>query len=235
MNISKEYCNSIGIASLSFNNGSKSTLCSLQQVEQQKWTFFTGIPAGFNINDTINLHINFKDNPEDNTDVPVKVIETGYNYCCVKVNDKYESESFNSILKTLNELELIFTHFSRRKEKRIKINSTNYKNLGLEKMEQYIFFEGIKLIQPCVLVDVSIHGVQLLTLYSEELLKHTALFKLKLEFENPKETIILLLHQVQSRVTNTGEKKFLNISCQILEPIHLQWKSRVIKMLQQEE
>lgn len=235
MNISKEYCNSIGIASLSFNKGSESTLCCLQQVENQKWTFFTGIPTGFNINDTINLHVNFKDNPEANTDIPVKVIEVGYNYCCVNLKEKYESECFNEILKTLSELELIFTHFSRRKEKRIQINSTNYRNLGLEKMEQYIFVEGIKLIQPCVLVDASIHGVQLLTLYSEELLKHTALFKLKLEFENPKETIILLLHQVQSRVTNTGEKKFLNISCQILEPIHLQWKSRVIKMLQQKE
>ena len=234
MNISKDYCNTLGISSFSFNKGTETSLCCLQQVNRQEWTFFTGNPVKFIINDTIKLHVNFKDNPEANTDIPVNVKEVGYNYCCVNLQNQYENETFNGVLKTLNELESIFERFARRKEKRIAISTKNYQNFGLEKMEQYIFFEEIHSVQPCVIVDASIHGVQILTQYSEEILKRTALFKIKVEFENPKETVFLTLHQVHSRVTQTSEQKFLNISCQILEPIHLEWKSRVIKMLQQQ-
>lgn len=118
----------------------------------------------------------------------------------------------------------------RRSENRFPIGKEHYKDFGLSSVEQAIFIPQMKFVQPCAIVDVSFHGLQIITPYDNQTIKKENLFFVKLDFV-PKELVVVKIHKVNARLNNIGEKTYANISCQLLEPINFSWKRRIIQML----
>ena len=94
---------------------------------------------------------------------------------------------------------------------------------------------GIKIQQPCAVVDASIHGICIITPCTDQRMKDCDSFNVMLNFVNPEQAIVLKCHKVHAQLKKTESKIYARISCQLLEPIHFVWKERVIKLLESEK
>ena len=137
-----------------------------------------------------------------------------------------------NLLELLSRLDLQDEKYGRRKEPRIKLGKEKSLLFGLSSAEQKLFSKSAKIIQPCAIIDASIHGICVITPYENPAFKNIENFNIHLSFINPEQTVILQAHKVSSKINDTQNKVFSTISCQLLEPINYIWKERVIKMIE---
>lgn len=163
----------------------------------------------------------------------LKILEIGIDY--VIVNITHASDTINKLLELLSVLSKREEKYGRRKEPRIRINKENYQDFGLSTLEQKIFSKTAKVIQPCAVIDISVHGICIITPFENTGFKNLDNFNVQLSFINPEQTVILQCHKVHSKLTDTGNRVLATLSCQLLEPVHYVWKERVLKMLENEE
>lgn len=169
--------------------------------------------------------------------VELDVIERSCDYLVSNIKKTLftSNRTFNKLMDLLSVLNEREDKYGRRKEPRIKITKENYSQLGITSIEQKIFSKAIKLIQPCAIIDVSVHGVCLITSFENPSFKNLENFHLQLLFTNPEQTAILQCHKVHSKVNKTDNRVFATFSCQLLEPIHYVWKERILKMIENED
>ncbi|MDE6245889.1 MAG: hypothetical protein K2M50_09590, partial [Treponemataceae bacterium] len=103
---------------------------------------------------------------------------------------------------------------------------------GLESPEQKVFVRSKKIIQPCAIVDASIHGVCIITPFSDGF-KDVENFCVKVGFSSPVESAIMEAHKVHSRLVKTERSVFAKVSAQLLEPISHIWKGRVARLIEE--
>lgn len=147
------------------------------------------------------------------------------------------SNSSKTIKRLVNQLEILERQeekFGRRKEPRIKITKENFMQLGFNSIEQKIFSKSAKIIQPCALIDVSVHGICVITPFENPAFNNLENFYIQVSFLHPEQTVILQCHKVHSKLNKTENRIFATLSCQLLEPIHYVWKERILKLLENE-
>lgn len=145
------------------------------------------------------------------------------------------AKTIKRLLDNLAILEKQEEKFGRRKEPRIKITKENFMQFGLNSIEQKIFSKSAKIIQPCALIDVSVHGICIITPFENPAFKNLENFHIQVSFSNPEQTVILQCHKVHSKLNNTENRLFSTLSCQLLEPIHYAWKEKILNLLENEE
>ena len=124
--------------------------------------------------------------------------------------------------------------YGRRKEPRVHIGKEKATQFGLTSIEQKLFSHQAKIIQPCAISDVSLHGICIITPFDDHQFKNIKNFNIQITFSEPNQTVNLEAHKVHTKLNHITNKTFATISCQLLEPISYVWKERVIKMLESE-
>lgn len=170
----------------------------------------------------------------DSETASLQIEECGLGWVTAKMAKK-PSATIKHLLNQLSILEVQEEKYGRRKEPRIKIGKEKYINFGLSSAEQKVFSKASKIIQPCAIIDASIHGICIITPFDNPIFKNLDNFCIQLSFTNPEQTVILQCHKVHSKLNNTENRVFSTLSCQLLEPIHYVWKERVMQMLEAED
>ena len=161
-----------------------------------------------------------------------KLIDSGEDWCEV-IPEKENIDSRLALFLSISKTEAKYESFGRRKEARVKIGKEKFDDFGLGSLKQTVFLSGAKFLQPCVVLDASVHGICIIT-QETPAIKNEENISIKLSFQNPEQTVILSAHKVYSRLSKTRTKSFLTLSCQLLEPIHFAWKERVISMIEKQ-
>ena len=227
MKITKELLEHLNVITISLNNKNNDILCFLDRIEKNVWTFLISEKQTFEQNDlAFKIVFNQENKP---CKFKAEISEFGENWITV-IPYKSNNSRFIIFQKVLSDMEEKYELYGRRKEERIKIGKAQFKTFGLASIQQQVFVHGIKFIQPCVVLDASLHGICIITT-STPLIQNEETFFIKLMFEQPIYTVILKAHKVYSRLNKTDSKTFITLSCQLLEPIHFEWKNRIIKML----
>ena len=229
MKVTKEILNNFKVVSISYLSGSKDTLCALDRIEGGAWTLSFAKKPKAKTGSDVRLRFVF-DGADGFEETSARVLDSGGDWIKIRLYDG-GGEGISRLATGLVEMEKKIETFGRRKEERIKIGKEKFKNFGLSRIEQSLFFAGIKAVQPCVVLDASVHGICVVTTETPAL-KREENFSIKLSFDNPLQTVSLKAHKVYSRLTKTESKTFATVSCQLLEPIHFAWKERVIKMIE---
>lgn len=167
----------------------------------------------------------------------LNILEAGTDYIIANLRYDYQINSSSTLGKLIELLSVLSKReekYGRRKEPRLKINKENYLNFGLSSMEQKIFSRRAKIIQPCALLDISVHGICIITPFENPAFKKLDNFHIQLSFVNPEQSIILQCHKVHLKLNSTENRIFASISCQLLEPVHYVWKERVGKFMETE-
>lgn len=219
MTVTKEMLEHIGVKSISMHgrDSDMDVLCSLVRVKEHVWYLNYTAPEGFS--PVPSLRIN-KDN--EIMEGPVKVLEKT---SCTLMIEEPSSGCFEPVVKKLATYEKN-DNYERRKEKRIKVGIKNSSGFGLTSPQQYVIIGGAEL--ECVIVDASVHGIQLL-LENKRILAAADIFTVKVAFTDT--CVLLRLNRVFSNVKEIKGKSYVYISAQILEPVHFIWKERVISFL----
>lgn len=229
MKVTKEILNNFKVVSISYLSGSKDALCALDRIEEGAWTLSFAKKPKAKIGSDIRLRFVF-DGTDGFEEASARVLDSGGDWIKIRLYDG-GGDGVSRLASGLVEMEKKIEAFGRRKEARIKIGKEKFKDFGLAKIEQSLFFGGIKAVQPCVVLDASVHGICVITTETPALKKEEN-FSIKLSFDKPLQTVSLKAHKVYSRLTKTDSKTFATVSCQLLEPIHFAWKERVIKMIE---
>lgn len=237
MKITKEILEYFKIGSITLENADgKDGLCFLERIDKSEWTFSrhepfidSGIQSG-NFKE-LTFIIKFTDSSEPGR-FYANLLDFGGN--CLKAAPSSKNSSDRRLLEFISgiqKMEQKFESFGRRKEERIKIGKEKAAEFGLSRIEQTLFSESTKIIQPCVVLDASVHGIRIITVQNPNL-NHLDTFGIKISFSNPEQSVILKAHKVYEKITKTQSKTFAAFSCQLLEPVHFAWKDRVIKMIE---
>lgn len=229
MKVTKELLEHLKVNSISINNAGKNILCFLERVEKGTWTF--SLPKKIDFQKTEEVFFQVKFYEEECYTLSARILDFGEDWCEVKPEIETENARLKAFLTLISDMEAKYESFGRRKEDRIKIGKENARSFGLCKLEQTLFLPGIKLSQPCVVLDASVHGICVITPGTKAISEEEN-FCLKLDFKKPEQIVILKAHKVYSKLTKTEQKSFLTLSCQLLEPIHFAWKERVIAMIE---
>ena len=233
MKITKELLDSLKVKTISLKNKDKNTLCFLERIEKEVLTFSLPQKIEFDKTEAV-FEIAFDTSEyqteSEVTELTADIKEFGEDWVSVEINQDNFSGRLSEFITTVSEMEKRYETFGRRKENRVKIGKEKSKDFGLSKLEQSIFIQSSKFLQPCVVLDASVHGICVITTETPQIRKEDN-FCVKLSFVNPEQTVILKAHKVYSRTTKTESKTFVSLSCQLLEPIHFAWKERVIDML----
>ena len=232
MKITKELLEHLKVRSMSLTSGKANLLCFLERVEKGKWTFSLPNKTDFAKGEKITINIVFYE--EEQGEIHATVDDFGEDWLTIMPENLSENTRVNAFLTMLGEMESKYETFGRRRETRIRIGKERYRELGLSRLEQVLFLPGIKLQQPCAVLDASVHGICVITPHTKPV-QDEENFCVKLTFTNPEETVILQAHKVYSRLDKTEGKTFATLSCQLLEPIHFAWKERVIGLLTKTE
>lgn len=230
MKITKELLEHLKLNSVSMKNNGKDTLCFLDRIENGRWTFSIPQDIKFAQNQTADFYLVFEQTDSVNK-ITSKIIDFGKDWLTVIPDLKTPTAQIETFLKELSEMSKRYESFGRRKEVRIKIGKEKSKLFGLSSIEQTLFLPGIKFSQPCAVLDASLHGIRIITLDTAAVKKEEN-FLVKLSFEKPEKTIILKAHKVYSRIDMTEQKTFVTLSCQLLEPVHYEWRERVINLIE---
>ena len=164
----------------------------------------------------------------------IRINESGIGWIIAEIKDS-PGEIIKLLQNQLYALEISEEKYGRRKEPRIKIGKEKSIAFGLCSPEQKLFSKSAKIIQPCAIIDASIHGICIITPFDNPIFKTLENFCIQLSFSNPEQTVILQCHKVHTKLSNTEHRVFSTLSCQLLEPIHYAWKERVMQMLEAEE
>ena len=248
MNISRDLLEEFNIISMILKTSNKSISCfpvkaefnkvhlekTLQFKYLQQFTDETDTSQFFTENNHI-LSVTIKKTDNDNfliSDAKIELIESGLDYFICRVIEC--DDFFQSFLNRISFLEYQDEKYGRRKEPRIAIGKDKAVSFGLTSIEQKLFSKTEKLVQPCVILDVSLHGICIITPFEDPRFKSIDNFFIQISFTNPEQTIVLQAHKVHLKLNPTQNKIYATLSCQLLEPISYIWKERVIKMLELE-
>ncbi len=230
MNITKELLDYLGIISLCIKLGEKDYICFLTKQINGNWIINTQSDLNVKEGETIKVQINYKDNLPAVTEA--LIILKDCEILTVSLPAVFNSSKIEKTFNDISLLEQKENKFGRRKEERIKIQKENSKDFMLKNIEQQLLLE--KQILPCALVDVSLHGICLIAPYSVFYAKEFENFKVRLNFTDCTMPVIILCHKVHSRILKTSfDKTFISLSCQLLEPIHFEWKKHIISLLEE--
>ena len=231
MKITKELLEHLKITDFSIQSGGENVLCFLERIDKGRWTFSITEKLVLSINKKISFLINFYE--YEPAELTATVIDSDENWCVVIPETDSCSERLREFLLMISKTEEKYESFGRRKEARIKIGKEKSTEFGLSSLKQTLFLSGAKFLQPCVILDASVHGICIITQDSPAL-KNEENLCIKITFQNPAQTVILKAHKVYSRINKTDVNSFLTLSCQLLEPIHFAWKERVIFMIEKQ-
>ncbi|MBQ3670157.1 MAG: hypothetical protein IJR39_07110 [Treponema sp.] len=231
MKITKEILEHLKVTSISLKKDSENLLCFLERVEKGVWTFSLPQKIDFPRGEKISFLVTFQE--EEGSTLFARIHDSGEDWCEVLPEKQNDDKRLCAFLTMISEMEAKFESLGRRKEERIKIGKEKADVFGLSTLEQSVFTQGAKIIQPCVILDASIHGICVITPKTYAI-QNEENFYIKVSFKNPEQTVILKAHRVYSRLNKTTRKSFLTLSCQLLEPIHFVWKERVISMIEKE-
>lgn len=233
MKITKELMEHLKVISISLKKENTNILCFLERIEKEVWTFSVPVKPEISINEQISFEVLF-----DRKDTPCtlnsKVLEFGENWISIVPQTINISDRLKVFITVITEMQNKYESFGRRKEERVKIGKEKAKNFGLTALEQQLFLQGVKMIQPCVILDASVHGICVITPETPGI-KNEENFCIKIQFQYPEKAIVLKAHRVYSRINKTEQKNFITLCCQLLEPIHFEWRERVIKMIENEQ
>lgn len=231
MNITKEFLDGLNLVSLFFTQEQNDINCVLKRSEKGVLFFnFTG-DFKFAEGERLPLSATFqKEAALTVSRAEFKILESGLDWILGTVENC--ENDLREVLERISFLERQDEKYGRRKERRVKIGKENFLAFGLSSPEQKLFSKAAKIIQPCAIVDASIHGVCVVTPFENPLFKNIDNFNVHLSFVNPEQTVLLQAHTVLLRIDNANGKTFATISCQLLEPIHYVWKERVINLLE---
>lgn len=248
MNISKDLLEEFNIVSMSLKSNNKSISCFPVKVELNKSILTKTLQfkylqqfsdetetSKFFTEEKHILSVTIKKTDSENftiSDVKIDLIESGLDYFICKVNDC--DDFFQSFLNRISFLEYQDEKYGRRKEPRIAIGKDKADSFGLASIEQKLFSKTEKLIQSCVILDVSLHGICIITPFENTRFKSIDNFFIQISFTNPEQNIVLQAHKVHLKLNPTKNKIYATLSCQLLEPISYIWKERVIKMFELE-
>lgn len=230
MKITKELLEHLKVSSTTLNTGRADFLCFLERIEKDIWTFSIAKKIDFEKNSEIIIQVNFERQEEKST-IRAVLIDFGEDWFTVCPSKEAEDSHLQILISELNDIAKKYEKFGRRKEERVKIGKENASRFGLSKLEQTFFLPGIKLMQPCVILDASVHGICVITPETKAV-QGEENFCIKIDFSGENQSIVLKAHKVYTRVNKTEEKTFLTLSCQLLEPIHFLWREKVIKMIE---
>lgn len=231
MNITKEFLDGLNLVSLFFTQGKNDINCVLKRSEKGVLFFnFTG-DFKFAEGERLPLSATFqKEAALTVSRADFKIIESGLDWI-LGTAENCEND-LREVLERISFLEERYEKYGRRKERRVKIGKENSLAFGLSSPEQKLFSKAAKIIQPCAIVDASIHGVCIVTPFENPLFKNIDNFNLHISFVNPEQAVLLQAHKVLLRLDNANGRTFATISCQLLEPIHYVWKERVVNLLE---
>ncbi len=229
MKITKELLEHLKVKSITFKYNFKDILCFLDRIEENRWTFSLPYEMDFSDFSKIEFTINFFQNDFPNIFL-AKLLESGEDWITVSPELNTPTVQLEAFYYDLLQISEKYETFGRRKEERIKIGKEKSKEFGLDSIKQSVFVNGISLIQPCVIIDASVHGICIITPETPGI-KNAENFCIKISFVNPDKMIVLKAHKVYSRLNKTKNKNFLTLSCQLLEPIHYEWRERIISIL----
>lgn len=236
MTVSKELLQDLNIFSMTIEAKEQSISCILRKYERGllQFNLLENIEKIFSDDVSLIICIQEADDCFNSESAKLHIVDSGTDFLNAKT-EGILSETIKRLIDQLAFLENQEEKYGRRKEPRIKIGKNNYKNFGLSSAEQKIFSKTAKIIQPCALLDVSVHGICIITPFENPAFKNIENFHLQLSFSNPEQTVILQCHKVHTRLNDTGNRIFSTLSCQLLEPIHYVWKERVLRMIEYEE
>ncbi|MBD5448050.1 MAG: hypothetical protein HDR32_10050 [Treponema sp.] len=232
MKITKELLEHLKVMSISLKDNGADILCFLERIEKGLWTFSLPQKIDFRKDSKAAFQISF-DRDASPAVLPITVVDSGEDWANVIPTARNVEPRLSAFLKAITGMEEKYESFGRRKEERIRIGKEKAAEFGLSALEQSIFLQGVKCIQPCVVLDASIHGICVITPETPAV-RNEENFCIRLGFKKPEQTIILKAHRVYSRLNKTGQKTFMTLSCQLLEPVHFAWKERVIAMLEKQ-
>ncbi|MBD5404306.1 MAG: hypothetical protein HDR55_04885 [Treponema sp.] len=228
MNVTGEMLKDMGVVSMSLSNGASEYVCFLRKIR--------GNALSFSLMPTVELsgdafHLKIVTDKNTAHSVPIEITEFGVDWCDALLGE-IEDEVAETLFSTFKALEMQDEKYGRRKEVRISIGKENCKRFGLESLEQKVFVRSKKIIQPCAIVDASIHGVCIITPFSDGF-KDVENFCVKVGFSSPVESAIMEAHKVHSRLVKTERSVFAKVSAQLLEPISHIWKGRVARLIEE--
>ena len=233
MTITKEFLIDSGIISMNIIKYVFNINCILIKSEKNTLLFNYSGTESFYKNDKVFLNILYKGTSgiPETSKTELLVTEAGRDY--IQTDIITADDFFSEFQKKLSFLEYQDEKYGRRKEPRISVGKNNFEAFGLTSVEQKIFSETARIIQPCAILDVSFHGICIITPFENKAFKNIENFNIHLSFLNPVQTVILMAHKVHSKLKSTEDNNvFATISCQLLEPINYIWKERVIKILE---
>lgn len=233
MNVTKEILEWLKVSSIAIRKGGADIMSFLSRFTSEIWTLTTLQKHEFSQGEQISIQINFTNGESE--EFLAEFIESGENFCDIRISGSEKKEKTAAFISALENLDEKYTKYGRRKEERIEIGKRNSARFGLSSPEQTVFINGIKMQQPCAVVDASIHGICIITPCSDHRMKDCDNFNVMLNFVSPEQTIVLKCHKVHAQLKKTESKIYARISCQLLEPIHFAWKERVIKLLESEK
>ena len=102
--------------------------------------------------------------------------ETGEDFIIVNKPERNDDMILQQFIQQLNKIEYNNEKYGRRKEERIRIGLEKYKDFNLSKPEQTIIIEENRYINQCAIVDVSLHGIQIVTPYMKPIEKTNNFF-----------------------------------------------------------
>lgn len=227
MNITKELLLYSKISSLSIPTKDGDLLCYLKKQIENNWIISLASDDKILYDDNVFIQINFSDGYV--IKINTILVRQEKEICVLKLPEKKLDKRFSEIFSNFSSLEYNDKKYGRRKEKRIKIAKTYFKEFGLSSLEQKISFGNQ--VFPCVIIDVSIHGICLITPYSPLYAKEFENFLVSMNFVKENSFVTLKVHKVHSCLLKTQNGRYVKLSCQILEPIHFLWREKVISMI----
>lgn len=227
MNITKELLHYSKISSLSIPTKDGDLLCYLKKQIGNNWIISLASDDKILYDDNIFVQINFNDGYV--IKINTILVRQEKEICVLKLPEKKLDKRFSEIFNNFSSMEYNDEKYGRRKEKRIKIAKMHFKEFGLSSIEQKISFG--KQVFPCVIIDVSIHGICLIAPYSPLYAKEFENFLISMNFVKENSFVTLKVHKVHSRLLKTQNGSYIKLSCQILEPIHFLWREKVISMI----
>lgn len=233
MTVTKEFLESLDVVSLSVAKQGRGSLCCLRKVNGRKLTLSVLNKIDCEKDEALELKFVFKRDTKNIVgSVEARVKNFGEDYIVLLVGNEITDGNVRMFFERLAFLEWQDEQYGRRQEERIPVGKTNFERFGLTTPEQTLFVSGIKLMQPCAVLDVSFHGIKVITPLTNPQFKNVDNFNIKISFVKPDCTIVLQAHKVHAKLDKKDGKVFATVSCQLLEPIHHSWKGRVINLME---
>ena len=230
MTITKEIWEQFKIISIVLKEKDKDIMCFPKQYENRILILYVLEQTGFQYADPVSIQLTFSDGYIGI--FQVKALKEDNDYCNILVPKTVSDSRIQDFIDMLDEQDRRHKQYEKRKEHRIIIGKSNFSAFGLVSPQQTLFIHDLYSHQPCAVVDASIHGICIITLYTDIAKNTRETFYVKLHFRLPEQHIILRCQSVHTRRIEPGKNIYAMISCRLIEPIHFIWKERILNFME---